>query len=105
MSGRLEEGSAVVVFVLERHDRTFRYEMACAKAVPDDDSESLTDTRDLCIDFLDWYIERYFAEGRELILPLDWQPHRFGDVEVLARGDVTNPTLDDAADAWLRGER
>ena len=41
----------------------------------------------------------YFSEGRETLLPLDWQPHRFGEAEVLARGDVRNPVLDEAADA------
>mgnify|MGYP001032711785 CR=1 FL=1 len=105
VSGRLEEGSVVVTLVLERHDRTFRYEMSCAKAVPEDESQSMMDTVDLCLDFLDWYIAKYFEEERALILPLDWQKHRFGDIDLLARGDVRNPELDDAADAWLRGER
>ena len=105
VSGRLEEGSVVVVLVLERHDRTFRYEMGCAKSVPEDESASMMDTVDLCLDFLDWHLGQYFSEERDVLLPLDWQPHRFGEVEVLARGDVRNPELDDAADAWLRGER
>ncbi|MGB0591251.1 MAG: hypothetical protein ACPGU1_16360 [Myxococcota bacterium] len=105
VSGRLEEGSVVVVVVLERHDRTFRYETCCAKAIPEDESESMMDTVDLCLDFLDWHFGQYFDEERELMLPLDWQRHRFGDGEVIARGDVRNPVLDDAADAWLRGER
>jgi hypothetical protein len=105
VSGGLEESSVVVTVVLERHDRTFRYELACAKSIPEDESQSMLDTVDLCIDFLDWHLEQYFDSERELILPLDWRLHRFGEVEVLARGDVRNPEIDDAADAWLRGER
>jgi hypothetical protein len=105
VSGKLEEGSVVVSLVLQRHDQKFRYEMACAKSVPENESASMMDTADLCLDFLDWHLGQYFEEEREVILPLDWQSHRFGDVDVLARGDVRNPELDDAADAWLRGER
>jgi hypothetical protein len=73
--------------------------------VPEDDSVAAAAALDLCVDFLDWYLGEYFREARELLLPLDWQPHRFGEHNVVARGDVRNPQLDDAADAWLRGER
>ncbi|MCB9728961.1 MAG: hypothetical protein H6744_07480 [Deltaproteobacteria bacterium] len=105
VSARMEGQTVVVDLSLARLDGTFLYEMQAAKSVPDDGSLSVADTLDLCMDFLDWYLGRYFEEDRELLLPLDHQPHRFGEHEVLARGDVRNPTLDDAADAWLRGER
>ena len=105
VASRLEEGSVIVTIVLERYDRSFRYELECASPVPEDETRSVQDTVDLCLDFLDWHLGEYFSEGRETLLPLDWQPHRFGDNEVLAKGDVRNPALDEAADAWLRGER
>lgn len=105
VSANLAEGSVVLRLVLERHDRSFRYQMEAAREVPEDESRSVQETLELCLDFLDWYLGEYFDNERELLLPLDWQPHRFGDVEVLARGDVRNPSLDEAADAWLRGER
>lgn len=105
VSASLQEGSVVLQLVLERHDRSFRYQMECAKEVPEDESRSVQETLELCLDFLDWYLGEYFDNARELILPLDWQTHRFGDVDILARGDVRNPSLDEAADAWLRGER
>ena len=79
--------------------------MEAARAVPEDESHSVQETLELCLDFLDWYLGEYFENGRELILPLDWQTHRFGDVDLLARGDLRNPSMDEAADAWLRGER
>ena len=105
VSGILEDGSVIATIVLERHDRTFRYEMSCAKVQPEDDAQVIEETLEICLDFLDWYLGEFFSSDRELLLPLDWQPHRFGEFDVHARGDVRNPTLDEAADAWLRGER
>ena len=105
LSARMQDGSVVVRMTLERHDRTLLYWMEAAKAVPEDESLTQDETLDLCMDFLDWYLGEYFASERSILLPLDWKVHRFGDHELLARGDVRNPVLDDAADAWLRGER
>lgn len=105
VSATLEDKTVVVTLRLERDDETHRYEMQAAKAIPDNGSLSPAGTLDLCLDFLDWYLGEYFRADRELLLPLDWQPHRIGEHDVLARGDVRNPVLDDAADAWLRGER
>ena len=102
---RLERGTVVVELTLATADRTSVYIMEAAKAVPDDGALSRAQTLDLCLDFLDWYLAEYFKEQRELLLPLDWQPHRFGEFEVLARGDLKNLVLEEAADAWLRGER
>ncbi|MGM0578284.1 MAG: hypothetical protein ACQEXJ_21350 [Myxococcota bacterium] len=105
VSGRLEEQTVVVTFLLERSDRTLAYEMQAAKTIPETGALTPGGTLDLCLDFLDWYLEQYFREDRDLLLPLDWQPHRFGEHEVMARGDVRNPAVEEAADAWLRGER
>jgi hypothetical protein len=105
VSARMEDRVVIVELLLARLDQTFLYEMSVAKPVPEDGSLSVAECLDLCLDFLDWYLGRYFEEDRDLLLPLDYQPHRIGEHEVLARGDVKNPLLDDAADAWLRGER
>lgn len=105
VGARLEDETVVVTLTLERLDRTFLYRMESAMTPTEDESVSAADALDLCLDFLDWYLGEYFKDGREILLPLDFQPHRFGEFEVLARGDVLNPLLEDAADAWLRGER
>ncbi len=105
VSARMEDRTVIVELALARLDQTFLYEMSAAKLVPADGSLSVAECLELCLDFLDWYLGRYFEEDRELLLPLDYQAHRIGEHEVLARGDVKNPLLDDAADAWLRGER
>lgn len=105
VTARMEDRTVIVDLSLARLDQTFVYAMSAAKVVPEDGSLSVAETLDLCLDFLDWYLGRYFEEDRELLLPLDYQPHRIGEHEVLARGDEKRPLLDDAADAWLRGER
>jgi len=105
ITGRIEEGAVIVTAILSRLDRTSSYQMEAAVELPEDDSVSLDDASDLCMDFIDWYLGQYFGDNRETLLPLDWQSHQFGEHKVLARGDVSNPILDEAADAWLRGER
>ena len=105
LAARLDRETVVVTLDLQRSDRTSHHRMEAAKAVPEDGSLSAGQNLDLCLDFLDWYLGEFFREDRELLLPLDWKPHTFGEFELLARGDVRNPVLEDAADAWLRGER
>jgi hypothetical protein len=99
-----QDSSIVVTLHLAALDRSFEYRMEAASVVDD----KLIHTRELALelslDFLDWYLGEYFKNERELLLPLDWQPHKFGEFEVMARGDVRNPELDDMADAWLRGD-
>lgn len=86
-------------------DRTFVYTMEAAIVHKNYPAMSAEDALDACLDFLDWYLGEYFREHRELLLPLDWQPHRFGDIELMAKAELRNALLDEAADAWLRGER
>ena len=101
---RLGDNVAAEV-TLASDDRTFVYTMECALVRETYPGMSTEDVVDTCFDFLDWYLGEFFQSHRELLLPIDWQPHRFGDLEVLARGELRNAFLDDAADAWLRGER
>lgn len=102
---RREGDEAVVCLTLRSDDRTSVYKMEAV--IQRSKYQAMTEAQaiDLALDFLDWYLGEYFREDRDAFLPLDWKPHRFGDVEVLARGDLRNELLDDAADAWLRGER
>ena len=100
------EGEAVIAqLVLASNDRTFVYTMEVAMMRGNYKGMDEPTALGYCLDFLSWYVAEFFKSQREMLLPLDWQPHRFDDVEVSARGDVRNAFLDDAADAWLRGER
>ena len=104
MSARVEGDNPVFQVVLEKTDRTVKYTMEAALSRAAYPAMSLSEGLDVCVDFLDWYLAEYFREDRDAFLPLDWKAFRFGDLEVMARGDLRNALLDDLADAWLRGE-
>ena len=57
---------------------------------------------DLALDFLGYYLDQFFEDNRELLLPLDYQEYEFGEHKVFARGDYTRPKLDELADRILR---
>ena len=105
ISASRRDTALVVSLNLARHDRTFECQMQAAVVIDDRSVHNDEEALDMGLDFLDWYLAEFFKSQRELLLPLDWQPHQFGDHEILARGDVRNPKLDDLTDAWLRGER
>jgi hypothetical protein len=104
ISARVEGDNPVAQVVLKSRDRTLEYTMEAAFVRADYPAFSMSDALDVCVDFLDWYLGEYFREERDAFLPLDWKKFRFGDLEVMARGDLRNALLDDLADAWLRGE-
>lgn len=100
-----EDGDVIVRLVLRSDDRTHVYTMEATILREKYPALSEPQAVDISLDFLDWYVGEYFREERDVFLPLDWKVHHFGDLEVMARGDLRNEFLDDAADAWLRGER
>ena len=104
LSARVEGENPVMQIVLRNRDRTVVYTMGAALVRADYPTITLSDGLDICVDFLDWYLGEYFRDGRDAFLPLDWKKFRFGDLEVMARGDLRNDLLEDLADAWLRGE-
>lgn len=60
---------------------------------------------DLALDFLGYYLDQFFEENRELLLPLDYNKYNFGKEFVYAKGDFTKPKLDQLADEILtKGE-
>lgn len=105
VSARTMQNMVVAKLILRRRDRTSVYEMEAAVDSDDPRVRSKREAIDLALDFLDWYLGEYLGQQRQVLLPLDFKPHRFGEFEVLARGDIHNEVLDDLADAWLRGER
>ncbi len=105
LSARMMQSLVVAKLVLRRRDRTSVYTMEAALDTDDPRLPTEREALDLALDFLDWYLGEYLGKQRQVLLPLDFKPHRFGEFEVLARGDIHNEVLDDLADAWLRGER
>ncbi|NOZ01592.1 MAG: hypothetical protein GXP54_06855 [Deltaproteobacteria bacterium] len=97
IKGRVEPGFVELSVSIEKRDRTFRYAMTF-RAMLEENSIGVDEGLALVLDFLGHYLEQYFEADRELYLPLDFQSYEFGDHRVLARGDVTNPQLDEMAD-------
>jgi hypothetical protein len=104
VEGRVEEESAFVTATLYNTEGTLEYAMEAAMPIPERGGLTTEQCLDLCVDFLDWYLGEYFRGDREALLPLDYHPHRFGEHDVYARATLRNPTLEDAADAILRGD-
>ena len=100
LDGLVEPGLVRADLAIEKLDKTFRYDMSFYVSLAHNEL-SVQEARDLVLDFLGWYLERYFEEDRELLLPLDYQPYNFGEHTVFARGDVRNPYLDALADAII----
>ena len=91
-----------VAIVLHNSDDSFHYRLEARvdlKATPLEPIEA----RDLALDFLDWYLGEYLDAGRDLFLPLDWEPYSFGEHEVQARGEIRNLKLEAQADDLLAG--
>lgn len=100
IDGRVEPGFIGLDIAIAKNDESERYSMEFRVAL---EENHLTEAegRDLAVDFAEFITQKYFDEGRDLLLPLDYQPYEFGDHVVYARGDLTHPKLDAWADAII----
>lgn len=96
VEGRAEPDFIEVRAFLDKVDGSFRYEMSVR--APLGRELSRDEGKSLALDFLGHYLDQYFGSERDLLLPLDYQTYPMGEHHVQARGDVTNPRLDAAAD-------
>ena len=114
VDGRREESRVIVRFTVARPDKTLHYPMEAGVPLSDESEDERVREKDatkqiekamwLAVDFLGFYLEKYLASGREVMLPLDWKAMRFADDVVYARGWERNLALEEAGDAWLAGE-
>ncbi|MBL6976269.1 MAG: hypothetical protein ISR64_11100 [Deltaproteobacteria bacterium] len=96
VDGRSEPDFVEIEAFLEKADGSFCYQMSVRAPLGKDLSREAG--KSLALDFLGYILDQYFGSDRELLLPLDYQTYPFGDHHVQARGDLTNPRLDAAAD-------
>ena len=114
IDGRVEAAFVELSAALVREDGTFRYDIevrvplgapaAALGALAGEERRSgptQAEAREIAIDFLGYYLDLYFEGGRDLLLPLDFQPYELGNQSVWARGDLSNPKLDRLADEIL----
>lgn len=92
------ESFLFIMLTLENIAETFSYPMEFAVDFKQEGIASADEARDLLLDFIGLYLDKYFRSGRELILPLDFTGYEFDGRTVFARGDIKNPKLDRIAD-------
>ncbi|MBM4388836.1 MAG: hypothetical protein FJ088_13935 [Deltaproteobacteria bacterium] len=92
-----------IKLTLENPAETFSYPMEFAVDFGQEGVASAAEAKDLLVDFIGLYLDKYFRSGRELILPLDFTGYEFEGRTVYARGDVRNPKLDRMADEIIAG--
>jgi hypothetical protein len=111
IGGRVEPGFVELTAAIVKEDGTFRYDIEVRVPLTTPESmlkvgsaahragdPSQDQARDMALDFLGSYLDEYFQKGRETLLPLDLCPFEHGDWTLWARGDVSNPRLDQMAD-------
>lgn len=100
----IEDGAWTLSVAFENGDRTLHLPVELAIAALDNPPLTNEAARDVLIDFLGYFFESYFREARDVTLPLDWAPVRFGDFMLRARGWEKNLLLEELADRLLAGE-
>jgi len=100
-----QSDSIAIKVTLDSHDHMSRHTFEIS-AASKSNGITLDQAFDLALDFLGFYLDRFFENNREDLLPLDYHAYDFGEYKVYARGDFTRPKLDDIADKILRnGEK
>jgi hypothetical protein len=100
VSGRVEATFVEMNVVLADRTGTFRYAMDFRAALIENGIAE-AGALDLLADFAEYYLDQYFEGGRDLLMPLDFQPYDVEDKVVFARGDITNPSLEKMAEDIL----
>jgi len=96
-----QSDSIVLKVRLESHDRMSCYTFDISAGATAN-KINLKQALDLALDFLGFYLDRFFENNREDLLPLDYHPYDFGEHTIYARGDYTRPKLDEMANQILR---
>ena len=100
----IEEGAWTLSVIFENPDRSLHLPVDVALVGSDNPKLSHDEARDVLVDFIDYFFDRYFRDAREVTLPLDWAGFPFGDYTVRARGWEKNLRLEELADKLLEGE-
>jgi hypothetical protein len=100
VTGRVEATFIELNVTLANRAGTLRYAMDFRAALLENQLDE-AGARELALDFAEYYLDQYFGGGRDLLMPLDFQPYEVEDKVVFARGDITNPSLDAVAEAIL----
>ena len=104
VSGATESDAVTITVTFENADRSQHLPVEAALLRADNPRMSDVEARDILVDFVDYYFDRYFKGARQVTLPVDWKVFPFGEHSIRARGWERNLKLEEAADRILAGE-
>ena len=100
----IEEGAWSLTVTFHNTDRSLFLPVELGVVASENPRLNNDEARDVMVDFVDYFFERYFRDAREVTLPIDWGTVPFGEFTLRARGWEKNLRLEELADRLLAGE-
>ena len=104
ISGKAEPDAYIICITFQNEDASLHLPVEVALVHKENPRCTVDEARDVLVDFVDYYFDRYFKGARHVTLPIDWKDFPFGEFTLRARGWERNKKLEDAADRLLAGQ-
>jgi hypothetical protein len=101
IEGELSHGYALARLIASLPDGASRVCLEVSIELEPNQIDHPGQGRDLALDFLDIFFDKFLSEERLLLLSPTWIAHDFEGKSILMRGAHTRPALDDEADRLL----
>lgn len=75
-----------------------------ARTSLEDQDLSVSEARDLLLDYVDAYFDEFLANGEETYLTIDWSNYECDGYDIQMRGQILNAHLEKIADELLEGK-
>lgn len=70
----------------------------------DDQDLSISEARDLLLDYVDAYFDEFLSNGEETLLTIDWSNYECDGYDIQLRGQILNSHLESIADEMIDGK-
>ena len=100
----MDEATWSLTVTFQNADKSVYLPVEVAMLAAENPRLTSDEARDVLVDFVDYFFDRYFRDAREVTLPIDWGTFPFGEFTVRARGWEKNLRLEQLADRLLAGE-
>lgn len=75
-----------------------------ARIALDEQDLSLSEARDLLLDYVDAYFDEFLSNGEDTYLTLDWSNYECDGYDLQMRGQILNSHLENMADQLIDGK-